>query len=232
MSYTKWQTVHFQSLHACAHLHQTMHGVSDIYPASKSRKHRWYVFFVTVWNVGQSNTSATGNEVPLVPHHQSDGWRHLPRHSEAASPTGGRLSGISRTSRFSAIRNNPFRMDHENKLALRLFQSHQAIEAEVKRQNTMKSSWLIIHPYSPFRWHWDLWMVILIVYTICTNPVAVAFYADGTYVAEVELATKSEPRGAMELIVRPSSKYDILSINIFDNPSYSLRRFKSQKVWS
>lgn len=42
----------------------------------------------------------------------------------------------------------------------------------------------IIHPFSPFRWHWDLMMVILIVYTVVAIPTAVAFFADGNHAGE------------------------------------------------
>ena len=59
--------------------------------------------------------------------------------------------------------------------AMRDFRNNAALDA-VRQSKPRKVSRWVIHPFSPFRWHWDLLMVILIVYTVIAIPVAVAFY--------------------------------------------------------
>lgn len=81
--------------------------------------------------------------------------------------------------RFSLLHGNPFKIDGDNQIALSIFKSKAAIAAEVLRQNMANTSRFIIHPYSPFKWHWDLLVVFLIIYTVCMMPVMVAFFGNG-----------------------------------------------------
>eukprot|EP00056_Hartaetosiga_gracilis_P017603 m.7812 g.7812 ORF g.7812 m.7812 type:complete len:890 (+) comp5917_c0_seq2:238-2907(+) len=41
-------------------------------------------------------------------------------------------------------------------------------------------SYFVIHPYSTFRWYWDLLMVFMLIFTVVSVPVAIAFFYEGT----------------------------------------------------
>eukprot|EP00055_Hartaetosiga_balthica_P010885 m.47825 g.47825 ORF g.47825 m.47825 type:complete len:725 (-) comp7362_c0_seq1:871-3045(-) len=54
----------------------------------------------------------------------------------------------------------------------------------VPLSTTMEESkplnYFIIHPYSTFRWYWDLIMVVMLIFTVVSIPVAIAFFNEGT----------------------------------------------------
>ena len=76
-----------------------------------------------------------------------------------------------------------FHMSPENKLAVRALGSKRAVAAEMKRQEELQGtgscfSACVIHPYSPFRWYWDMTMVLLLGCTVVTVPLIIAFIPD------------------------------------------------------
>uniref|UniRef100_A0A803K6U1 Hyperpolarization-activated cyclic nucleotide-gated potassium channel 3 n=1 Tax=Xenopus tropicalis TaxID=8364 RepID=A0A803K6U1_XENTR len=63
-----------------------------------------------------------------------------------------------------------------NKFSLRMFGSHKAVEIEQQRVKSA-GSW-IIHPYSDFRFYWDLIMLLLMVANLIILPVGITFFKD------------------------------------------------------
>ncbi|KAI5100418.1 potassium/sodium hyperpolarization-activated cyclic nucleotide-gated channel 3 [Silurus meridionalis] len=63
-----------------------------------------------------------------------------------------------------------------NKFSLRMFGSEKAVEREQERVKTA-GSW-IIHPYSDFRFYWDLIMLLLMVGNLIIIPVGITFFKD------------------------------------------------------
>ncbi|XP_058264796.1 potassium/sodium hyperpolarization-activated cyclic nucleotide-gated channel 3 isoform X2 [Hemibagrus wyckioides] len=63
-----------------------------------------------------------------------------------------------------------------NKFSLRMFGSEKAVEHEQERVKSA-GSW-IIHPYSDFRFYWDLIMLLLMVGNLIIIPVGITFFKD------------------------------------------------------
>ncbi|XP_038239217.1 potassium/sodium hyperpolarization-activated cyclic nucleotide-gated channel 3 isoform X2 [Dermochelys coriacea] len=63
-----------------------------------------------------------------------------------------------------------------NKFSLRMFGSHKAVELE--QQRVKSAGFWIIHPYSDFRFYWDLVMLLLMVGNLIVLPVGITFFKD------------------------------------------------------
>ncbi|KAM5200962.1 potassium/sodium hyperpolarization-activated cyclic nucleotide-gated channel 3 isoform 2-T2 [Hipposideros larvatus] len=63
-----------------------------------------------------------------------------------------------------------------NKFSLRVFGSHKAVEIEQERVKSA-GAW-IIHPYSDFRFYWDLVMLLLMVGNLIVLPVGITFFKE------------------------------------------------------
>ncbi|KAI7806767.1 hypothetical protein IRJ41_011508 [Triplophysa rosa] len=63
-----------------------------------------------------------------------------------------------------------------NKFSLRMFGSHKAVALEQERLKSA-GAW-IIHPYSDFRFYWDLLMLLLMVGNLIILPVGITFFQD------------------------------------------------------
>ncbi|XP_068778412.1 potassium/sodium hyperpolarization-activated cyclic nucleotide-gated channel 3 [Struthio camelus] len=63
-----------------------------------------------------------------------------------------------------------------NKFSLRMFGSHKAVEIEQRR--VQSAGFWIIHPYSDFRFYWDLIMLLLMVGNLIILPVGITFFKD------------------------------------------------------
>eukprot|EP01135_Chromosphaera_perkinsii_P005166 Nk52_evm14s319 gene=Nk52_evmTU14s319 len=65
--------------------------------------------------------------------------------------------------------------------ALKVFGTDNAVAQEQDRQFNAQfvSGVYIIHPYSKFRWKWDLVIVALLIFTLILLPVHLAFFGDG-----------------------------------------------------
>ncbi|MBN3301429.1 HCN4 protein, partial [Amia calva] len=63
-----------------------------------------------------------------------------------------------------------------NKFSLRMFGSHKAVEREQERVKSA-GAW-IIHPYSDFRFYWDLVMLLLMMGNLVVLPVGITFFRD------------------------------------------------------
>ncbi|TRY84800.1 hypothetical protein DNTS_008978 [Danionella cerebrum] len=63
-----------------------------------------------------------------------------------------------------------------NKFSLRMFGSHHAVALEQERLKSA-GTW-IIHPYSDFRFYWDLLMLLLMVGNLIILPVGITFFKE------------------------------------------------------
>ncbi|XP_041075242.1 potassium/sodium hyperpolarization-activated cyclic nucleotide-gated channel 4-like [Polyodon spathula] len=63
-----------------------------------------------------------------------------------------------------------------NKFSLRVFGSQKAVEREQERVKS--AGFWIIHPYSDFRFYWDLTMLLLMVANLIIIPVGITFFKD------------------------------------------------------
>ncbi|CAO2598823.1 Potassium/sodium hyperpolarization-activated cyclic nucleotide-gated channel 3 [Lemmus lemmus] len=63
-----------------------------------------------------------------------------------------------------------------NKFSLRVFGSHKAVEIEQERVKSA-GAW-IIHPYSDFRFYWDLIMLLLLLGNLIVLPVGITFFKE------------------------------------------------------
>uniref|UniRef100_A0A671R7M9 Potassium/sodium hyperpolarization-activated cyclic nucleotide-gated channel 3-like n=1 Tax=Sinocyclocheilus anshuiensis TaxID=1608454 RepID=A0A671R7M9_9TELE len=63
-----------------------------------------------------------------------------------------------------------------NKFSLRMFGSEKAVEREQERVKS--AGFWIIHPYSDFRFYWDLTMLLLMVGNLIVIPVGITFFKD------------------------------------------------------
>ncbi|CAH8504713.1 unnamed protein product [Schistosoma turkestanicum] len=64
----------------------------------------------------------------------------------------------------------------DNKLAMKLFGSKNALLKE-KRRQVQQGKW-VIHPCSNFRFYWDLLMLMLLIANLIILPVAISFFND------------------------------------------------------
>ncbi|KAJ3597004.1 hypothetical protein NHX12_003404 [Muraenolepis orangiensis] len=63
-----------------------------------------------------------------------------------------------------------------NKFSLRMLGSERAVEHE--RERVKSAGFWIIHPYSDFRFYWDLTMLLLMVGNLIVIPVGITFFKD------------------------------------------------------
>ena len=63
-----------------------------------------------------------------------------------------------------------------NKFSLRFYGSHKALEKERERQEKV-GAW-IIHPYSNFRFFWDICSLLLLIATMIIVPIGITFFMD------------------------------------------------------
>ncbi|XP_024236992.2 potassium/sodium hyperpolarization-activated cyclic nucleotide-gated channel 1 [Oncorhynchus tshawytscha] len=65
-----------------------------------------------------------------------------------------------------------------NKFSLRMFGSQKAVEKEQERVKT--AGYWIIHPYSDFRFYWDLVMLVMMMGNLIIIPVGITFFSEQT----------------------------------------------------
>eukprot|EP00049_Salpingoeca_infusionum_P015735 m.308498 g.308498 ORF g.308498 m.308498 type:complete len:1100 (+) comp15940_c0_seq1:550-3849(+) len=72
-----------------------------------------------------------------------------------------------------------FGVDSDAKFAMKFFGSYVGLEAEIERQELIRQTkGFVIHPYSSFRWYWDLLMVLLLLFTVVSVPVVISFFRE------------------------------------------------------
>ncbi|TGZ62996.1 hypothetical protein CRM22_007150 [Opisthorchis felineus] len=105
----------------------------------------------------------------------------LPSHSAAALADGnfieqGNESTKQSTSSYLKEQFQAFFQPSDNKLAMKLFGSKNALLKE-KRRQVQQGKW-VIHPCSSFRFYWDLLMLVLLIANLIILPVAISFFND------------------------------------------------------
>ncbi|XP_068108654.1 potassium/sodium hyperpolarization-activated cyclic nucleotide-gated channel 3 [Hyperolius riggenbachi] len=132
-------------------------------------------------SVGLSQTSSGLNQMPGLVESQSPGSglsqssapgfsNPLPK-SEAPEQIESEASSTFMQRQFGA-----FLQPAVNKFSLRMFGSHKAVEIE--QQRVKSAGFWIIHPYSDFRFYWDLIMLLLMVGNLIILPVGITFFKD------------------------------------------------------
>uniref|UniRef100_A0A8D2QJ66 Cyclic nucleotide-binding domain-containing protein n=1 Tax=Zonotrichia albicollis TaxID=44394 RepID=A0A8D2QJ66_ZONAL len=98
---------------------------------------------------------------------------HQTRHSLTLSPKQAQPDPVTKagTRQFGAML-----QPGVNKFSLRMFGSQKAVEREQERVKS--AGFWIIHPYSDFRFYWDLTMLLLMVGNLIIIPVGITFFKD------------------------------------------------------
>ncbi|XP_042195899.1 potassium/sodium hyperpolarization-activated cyclic nucleotide-gated channel 1 [Callorhinchus milii] len=86
-----------------------------------------------------------------------------------------------------------------NKFSLRMFGSQKGVEKEQERVKT--AGYWIIHPYSDFRFYWDLIMLLLMVGNLIIIPVGITFFAESTSTVWIVFNIASDTFFLLDLIV-------------------------------
>ncbi|XP_069780414.1 potassium/sodium hyperpolarization-activated cyclic nucleotide-gated channel 1-like [Narcine bancroftii] len=86
-----------------------------------------------------------------------------------------------------------------NKFSLRMFGSQRAVEKEQQRVKT--AGYWIIHPYSDFRFYWDLIMLMLMVGNLIIIPVGITFFTESTSTIWIIFNVASDTFFLLDLIV-------------------------------
>ncbi|MFT7815406.1 potassium/sodium hyperpolarization-activated cyclic nucleotide-gated channel 1-like [Arapaima gigas] len=88
------------------------------------------------------------------------------------------LDGASRQYGFMQRQFGAMMQPGVNKFSLRMFGSQKAVEKEQERVQT--AGYWIIHPYSDFRFYWDLIMLIMMMGNLIIIPVGITFFSEQT----------------------------------------------------
>ncbi|XP_038077371.1 potassium/sodium hyperpolarization-activated cyclic nucleotide-gated channel 3-like [Patiria miniata] len=96
----------------------------------------------------------------------------LPATATAPRP---RRSSVSATLGAAFTRENFFHAA-EKDFVKKIYRSEKALKEEQQRQQDIKS--FVIHPFSNFRWYWDLFMVLLMAITLVILPINIAFFSE------------------------------------------------------
>ncbi|XP_072427745.1 potassium/sodium hyperpolarization-activated cyclic nucleotide-gated channel 1-like isoform X2 [Chiloscyllium punctatum] len=86
-----------------------------------------------------------------------------------------------------------------NKFSLRMFGSQKGVEKEQQRVKT--AGYWIIHPYSDFRFYWDLIMLMLMVGNLIIIPVGITFFTESTSTIWIVFNVASDTFFLLDLIV-------------------------------
>ncbi|XP_074659485.1 potassium/sodium hyperpolarization-activated cyclic nucleotide-gated channel 4-like [Tubulanus polymorphus] len=70
-----------------------------------------------------------------------------------------------------------FHVSSINKVTKKIFRSDDAIEKEQQRQFAVNR--FVIHPFSKFRWYWEMLLVVVLAVDLIILPIQIAFYNDG-----------------------------------------------------
>uniref|UniRef100_A0AAV2MD70 Cyclic nucleotide-binding domain-containing protein n=1 Tax=Knipowitschia caucasica TaxID=637954 RepID=A0AAV2MD70_KNICA len=86
-----------------------------------------------------------------------------------------------------------------NKFSLRMFGSHKAVAMEQERLKSA-GSW-IIHPYSDFRFYWDLLMLLLMMGNLIILPVGITFFREENTVSWIIFNVVSDTLFMVDLVL-------------------------------
>ncbi|XP_078393986.1 potassium/sodium hyperpolarization-activated cyclic nucleotide-gated channel 4-like, partial [Cetorhinus maximus] len=118
--------------------------------------------------------AALQKEAPHCPHKAVAFLKKAQGSCEQILPEDQELSGLGNTFMHRQI--SAMLQPGVNKFSLRMFGSHKAVEIEQERVKS--AGFWIIHPYSDFRFYWDLAMLLLMVGNLIILPVGITFFKD------------------------------------------------------
>lgn len=87
-----------------------------------------------------------------------------------------RLSSSSKSQERLRFVKEIFAANPDNKMALKLFGNKAAVLLEQQRQ--VHNGRGVIHPFSTFRWYWDILLISFISMHVILLPVSIAFLSD------------------------------------------------------
>ncbi|CAM9903993.1 unnamed protein product [Lampetra planeri] len=86
-----------------------------------------------------------------------------------------------------------------NKFSLRMFGSEKAVERE--RERVKSAGFWIIHPYSDFRFYWDIIMLLLMVGNLIVIPVGITFFHEENTTAWIVFNVLSDTCFIVDLVL-------------------------------
>lgn len=86
------------------------------------------------------------------------------------------LAATQKSGKASTFLKDIFAANPDNKMALKLFGNKAAVLIEQRRQARKGKG--VIHPFSTFRWHWDILLIMFISMHVILLPVSIAFLSD------------------------------------------------------
>ena len=96
----------------------------------------------------------------------------LTRHANLQST----LAAAPRAGRTLTYLKDIFAANPDNKMALKLFGNKAAVLIEQRRQEQKGKG--VIHPFSTFRWYWDILLICFISMHVILLPVSISFLSD------------------------------------------------------
>ncbi|CAH3129107.1 unnamed protein product [Porites lobata] len=96
----------------------------------------------------------------------------LTRHADLQA----RLTSASKGGRALSYLKDIFAANPDNKMALKLFGNKAAVLLEQRRQERKGKG--VIHPFSTFRWYWDILLIAFISMHVILLPVSISFLSD------------------------------------------------------
>ena len=87
-----------------------------------------------------------------------------------------RLNSAWKSSKPLSYLKDIFAANPDNKMALKLFGNKAAVLIEQRRQAQKGKG--VIHPFSTFRWYWDILLIAFISMHVILLPVSIAFLSD------------------------------------------------------
>ena len=86
------------------------------------------------------------------------------------------LATATKSGKALAYLKDIFAANPDNKMALKLFGNKAAVLLEQRRQQQKGKG--VIHPFSTFRWYWDILLIFFISMHVILLPVSISFLSD------------------------------------------------------
>lgn len=96
----------------------------------------------------------------------------LTRHADLQA----RIASVPKTGKALSYLKDIFAANPDNKMALKLYGNKAAVLIEQRRQAQKGKG--VIHPFSTFRWYWDILLIAFISMHVILLPVSIAFLSD------------------------------------------------------
>ncbi|XP_061598298.1 potassium/sodium hyperpolarization-activated cyclic nucleotide-gated channel 2 isoform X2 [Cololabis saira] len=188
-------------------------GESPVHKPETSRYRSWSGLRFSRWKSGSQRASPPGTPSPTT-EKRSDVTRTLlslvQTHNEdyvadpdgLLEPSGDGDGGIENLlqdhSTFFQKKFGSMLQPGVNKFSLRMFGSHKGVVAEQERVKSF-GVW-IIHPYSDFRFYWDIVMLLLMMSNLVILPWGITFFEDQNTMPWITFNVLSDTLFLMDLV--------------------------------